>query len=117
MTTIVVVYSDETDPDTRLAWKADVGLRNFTGWTLTAEVVNRETNVLVLTKTTGVTGGDGTGTSNVNIAWTAAELGGLTAEQIYKLRVTATLGAEKAVFKLNDSGSLPGFKVIAKPTP
>jgi hypothetical protein len=116
--TLLTVYSDETDPDTRLAWRDLTGaLRNLAApWTLRAEVVDPDTNVRALNKTTGVTGADGTGLSNVNVAWSAADLAGLTAGKVYRLRVVATNGTEVAVFTLDDRGALPLFRVLAKPT-
>jgi hypothetical protein len=117
MTTTVVVYSDETDPDIRLAWYDNddpATLRNLSGWTLAVEVVDPETNVIALTKTTGINGGDGSGASNVNIAWTAAELDTIDGAT-YKLRVTATLATEKAVFTVDSRGTLPLLTVITKP--
>lgn len=118
MTNLVTVYNDETDPDTRLAWRDLSGaLRNLASpWTLRAEVIDRTTNVRTLNKTTGVTGADGTGASNVNIAWSAADLTALTAEKIYALRVVAVNGAELAVFALDTLGNLPMLRVKAKPT-
>jgi hypothetical protein len=113
MTNTVTIYQDETDPDTRLAWyDTDGQLRDLTGWTLTAEVVNRHS--IIATKTTGITGGDGTGTSNVNIAWTTDELDDL--DGTYMLRVVATSGSETAVFTVDTLGNLPKLKVITKPT-
>lgn len=126
MSSIVTVYSDETDPDTRLAWYAPqttagtpAALRNLTAWTLTCQVLTT-TNTVQLSKTVGVTGGDGTGISNVNIAWTAADLAGLApAASGYKdwqLRVIAVNGVELAVFTTSDSGLLPKLRVILKPS-
>jgi hypothetical protein len=118
LTTMITVYSDETDPDTRLAWRDSSGaLRNLAApWTLHAELIDPATNVRVLNKTTGVTGADGTGASNVNIAWSAGDLSALTAGVMYRLRAVAVNGAEVAVFTLDDNGTLPYFRVLAKPT-
>jgi hypothetical protein len=115
MTSTVTLYSDETDPDTRLAWYDSEGaLRDLTGWTLAVEVVDPASNVVTLDKTTGITGDDGTNTSNVNIAWTAAELDGINGAT-YRLRVTATSGTDMAVFTVDDRGTLPLLKVITAP--
>lgn len=118
MTSMITVYNDETDPDTRLAWRDLSGaLRNLAApWTLRAEVIDRDTNIRALNKTTGVTGADGTGSSNVNIAWSAADLTALTVAKVYSLRVVATNGTEVAVFTLDTKGTLPLFRVLAKPT-
>jgi hypothetical protein len=114
---MLTVWSDETDPDTRLAWLDSTGvLRNFTGWTLHAEVVVPSTNAIALNKTTGVTGGNGSGLSNVNISWTGAELAGIAGPTAYRLRVVAVNGAEVAVFSVDNQGTLPRLRVIAKPT-
>lgn len=119
-TSTVTVYSDETDPDTRLAWRDLTGaLRNLTApWTLRAEVVHPTTNVRLLNKTSGVTGADGTGASNVNIAWSAADLAALTSSLVlyYELRVVATNGTEVAVFTLDTRGTLPRLRVMPAPT-
>ena len=117
--TTIVVYSDETDPDTRLAWKDISGaLRNFVtpAYTMSVEVVNFADNTVELAKTTGVTGGDGTGASNVNIAWTAAELAPLVGLSL-RLRAKAVNGTELAVFTIDNRGSLPALRVIPKPVP
>lgn len=115
--TLITLYADETDPDTRLAWKDATGaLRNFTGWTMSVEVVDPATNAVRLAKSSGVTGSDGSGLSNVNIAWTAAELTGLAGPASYWLRVLAVNGSERAVFTLNLLGTLPRLRVILKPT-
>jgi hypothetical protein len=82
---------------------------------LAAQVVNAETNAVVLNKTSGVLGADGTGSSNVNIAWTSADLASLTVGVTYLLRVTATSGSDKAVFRVNSRGSLPTIRKIAAP--
>lgn len=113
---VLVLYADETDPDTRLAWYAEDGsgdLRDFTGWTLSVEIVSADGS-LVDTKTTGVSGGDGSEASNVNIAWTAAELGDL-AGSTYQLRVKAVSGAETAVFTIDARHSLPRLAVLSVP--
>lgn len=114
----VTLWADETDPDTRLAWKSLTGtLRNFTGWTMSVEVVHPTMDTIQLTKTSGVTGGDGTGLSNVNIAWTAAELAQLDDDpsRLWRLRAKATQGSEVAVFSLDARGTLPRLRVLAKP--
>jgi len=111
----IVMYADQTDPDLRLAWPdANGALRNLTAATLAVQVIGRFTGTIQSTKTTGLTGGDGTGLSNVNIAWTATELAAL-AGSAWNLRVTSTTGAEKAVFTLNSRGSLPVLEVRATP--
>jgi hypothetical protein len=116
--TTIVVYADETDPDVRLAWRDLAGvLRNFIGWTLRCEVINRAANTIAFNKTTGVTGGDGTGLSNVNIAFTGSELTPLVSPIAYALRTVAVNGAETAIFTLDPSGALPRLLVVAKPVP
>lgn len=110
----IIVYEDETDPAIRLAWPgANGALRDLSGATLQVEVIARFTGLIEATKTTGLTGGDGTGESNVNIAWTAAELTAL-AGSAWNLRVTTSTGA---VFKLNHRGSLPVLEVRPAPVP
>lgn len=112
----ITLYADETDPDTYLAWRASsTTLRNLTGWTLAAQLVNSSTGTVTATKSTGITGGDGTGTSNVIIAWTAAELGPLS-PGTYAMRLTAVNGPEKAVFTLDERGTLPVVVVKSVPT-
>lgn len=112
MTTII--YQDETDPDLRLAWPDTNGLRDLTGWTLAVEIINRTTGLIEMTKTSGVVGGDGTGTYNVNIAFTANELDELAGHP-WNLRVTATNGTERAIFTVNARASLPVLEVRAAP--
>lgn len=115
MSNLITVWSDETDPDSRLAWYDAAGaLRNFSGWTLSAKVVDPRTNTTVLDKVTGVVGGDGTGTVNVIISWTDVELSGLS--NLYRLRVKAVQGTEVAVFTVDDQGQLPLLWVRPKPT-
>lgn len=109
------VYADETDPDMRLAWYVGNGtttLRDFTDWTISVEVLDRKTGEVVYTKTTGCLGGDGVGSSNVNVAWTADELADIVG--IWPMRVSAVNGTERAVFK--DQGKrLPLLEVKAVP--
>ena len=117
--TTVLLYADETDPDMRLAWRNsattlyDLAALVTAGWTLAVEIVAAD-DTLEATKTTGVTAGDGTGAHNVNIAWTAAELAPL-AGAWWRLRLTATLGAERMVFALDNAGTLPHLHVRAVP--
>lgn len=113
---MIIRYEDQTDPDVRLAWYDADGttLRNLVGWTIAVEVIDRTTGYIEMTKTTGVTGGDGTGAYNVDIAWTAVELGDLAGGR-WNLRVTATNGAERAVFTVNSRGSLPVLEVRPAP--
>jgi hypothetical protein len=114
---VITVYSDETDPDVRLAWRDMTGtLRSFVGWTLRAEVVDPATNTVVLNKTSGVTGSDGTGLSNVNISWSAVELAQIQNGVVYRLRVVAVNGSEVAVFTIDLRGGLPLLRVLTKPT-
>lgn len=112
---MIKVYADETDPDIRLAWYgADNALRNLTGWTLAVEIIGHTTGILESTKTSGLTGGDGTGASNLNIAWTAVELAALDGNK-WKLRPTATNGLERAVFATDANGTLLTMQVFAVP--
>lgn len=110
----IIVYQDETDPDIRLAWPDTIGLRDLTDYTIAAEFINRFTGEIAFTKTTGITAGDGTGLSNVNIAFTAAELGDMV-DHAWNMRVTATLGSERLVFTVNSRHSLPIIEVRAAP--
>jgi hypothetical protein len=116
LTNTITLWSDETDPDRLLAWpNLDGTLRDLTPpWTLTAEYIDTDTNELVDTKTTGITGADGTGASNVNLSWTTAELTALQGRK-YWLRVTATNGTETAVFTINQHGGLPLLRIIPRP--
>ena len=112
----ITLWSDETDPDRLLRWpNPDGTLRNLAApWVLSAEYINVDTDALAGTKSTGVTGADGTGLSNVSIAWTTAELLALTGNR-YWLRVRAVNGTETAIFTINDHGGLPLLIIRTRP--
>jgi hypothetical protein len=110
---VVTLFSDETDPDTLLGWRASsTALRDLSAHTLAVEVIDPATNEIELDKTSGVLGADGTGSSNVNIAWTAVELAGLTADYAYRLRLTATSGSDVSVFKVNGRAGLGALPML-----
>lgn len=107
---------DVTDPDDRLAWRdLDGELRDLTGWTLSMELVNPTTNIIEYEKTSGVVGNDGSGLSNVVIAWNAAEMAALAGPTRWKGRVLAESGSEVAEFVLDELGTLPVW--VFEPVP
>lgn len=109
--------ADVTDPDDRLAWRAlDGTLRDLSGWTFSMEIIDPLTDVIQYTKTSGVTGGDGTGLSNVAIAWEADEMEDLAGPKRWQGRVLAVLGDERAEFVLDGAGTLPVFVFEPVPT-
>jgi hypothetical protein len=115
MPSFVTLYEDQTDPDISFAWyDADGDLRDFTGWALTVELVDRSSNEIALDKVTGVVGGDGTGSSNVLMSFSAAELAQLVGPSL-AMRIVAVNGSETAVFTLNGRGTLPLLHVLPAP--
>lgn len=123
MSHTVVVYADETNPDILFAWYERTGdttaLRDFTGYTGACEIIDPSTNTIAVTKSTGVTLGDGSAASNVGLAFTAVELAALDdpAQPVtWLLRITATNGSERAVFATDESGTLPRLTVKPAPT-
>lgn len=100
--------ADITDPEDRLAWRTFGGvLRNFTGWAFTMEVLNPTNNTIQYNKTDGIAGGDGTGLSNVAIAWTEEEMTPLAGRKRWKGRLLATFEDQQAEFVLDKEGTLP----------
>ena len=73
---------------------------------LAMEIVNPTTNVIEYDKTSGVVGNDGSGLSNVVIAWEAVEMGPLAGPVRWEGRVLAVSGSERAEFVLDEFGSL-----------
>jgi hypothetical protein len=122
MTTTTTIYADQTYPPMMFAWdtrdaSGNVVLWNFTGWTLSVEVVNPTTNTIVFTKTSGVAGGPGTGLSNVAITWTVAELTQIVGST-YKLRIVTVNNADttkRDFLELDNLATLPRLRVLAKP--
>lgn len=109
--------ADVTDPDDRLAWlNVDGSLRDFTDWVLVLYIINPTTNVVAYTKTSGVVGSDGTGKSNVAIAWETAEMTPLVGPRRWLGRIVATQGDEQAEFVLDAAGSLPVWVFEPPPT-
>ena len=113
--------ADVTDPDDLLAWRTtdEDGrpvLRDFTGWSFSMEIIHPTTNVVSTTKLTGIAGGDGTGKSNLAVAWTAEEMGELAGPTRWKGRILANLEDERAEFVLDDEGTLPVWEFIPVPT-
>lgn len=108
---------DVTDPDDRLSWYDFEGkLRDFTGWTFRMEIIDPVSNEINYTKTTGIAGSDGTGLSNVAIAWTTAEMTPLAGFKRWKGRILADLGQERAEFVLDSDGTLPAWTFEPVPT-
>lgn len=108
---------DITDPDDVLAWMSvDGTLRDFTGWTLSIDLIDPLTNVVELHKTDGIAGGDGTGQSNVAIAWTTAEMDPLAGRKRWKGRILAVQGSEQAEFVLDERNTLPVWVFEPAPT-
>jgi hypothetical protein len=107
---------DITDPDDRLAWRdLDGALRNLTGWALTMEIINPTTNVIEYVKTSGVVGNDGTGLSNVVVAWQTSEMEPLSGPVRWEGRILAVLDTETAEFVLDEQGTLPVW--VFQPVP
>jgi hypothetical protein len=108
---------DITDPDDTLAWPSlEGGLRDFTGWTLSMDLIDPVTNVIEYHKTDGIAGGDGTGQSNVAIAWTTAEMTPLAGLKRWNGRILAVSGSEQAEFVLDAQNTLPVWVFEPAPT-
>lgn len=108
---------DVTDPDDRLAWRdIDGNLRNFTGWSFSMEIIDPATNTIAYLKQAGIAGSDGTGLSNVAIAWTPEEMEPLAGPKRWRGRILANLGAERTEFVVDDAKTLPIWVFEAAPT-
>lgn len=106
----IVHKTDVTDPDDLFAWRnADGTLRDFTDWTLVLQIIDPATNVVEYEKASGVVGSDGSGLSNVAIAWQTLEMAPLVGPKRWKGRIVAVLGGEKAEFVLDAAGTYPTF--------
>lgn len=109
--------ADITDPDDLFAWFGGDGLlRDLTGWTLSLEIIDPSTDEIEYTKTSGVVGGDGTGKSNLAVAWQTAEMAPLVGRTRWKGRIIAVQGSERAEFVLDSAGSLPVWVFSPVPT-
>lgn len=109
--------ADVTDPDDLLAWKNGNGdLRNFTGWTLSMEIIDPATNTVEYYKTDGIAGSDGTGASNVVISWSTDEMEPLAGLKRWKGRVLANFQSERAEFVLDGANDLPVWVFEPVPT-
>lgn len=109
--------ADITDPDDRFAWPdIDGTLRDLTDWTLVLHIIDPATNEIEYEKTTGVVGGDGTGKTNLAIAWEPGEMVALVGPKRWLGRVLATNGNDKAEFTLDAVGSYPVWVFDPAPT-
>lgn len=109
--------ADITDPDDLLAWLNLNGtLRDFTGWTLSMEIIDPTTNTIAYTKTAGVFGDNGTGQSNVLIIWTTEEMEPLVGLKRWLGRIIATKDDERSEFVLDARGTLPVWVFNPAPT-
>lgn len=98
---------DITDPVDRFAWYDEDGLRDLTDSVLTMEIIDPATDVIAYTKTAGLIGGDGTGNTNLIIAWDRIEMEPLAGLKRWQGRVIATRGSEVAEFTLDSVGTFP----------
>lgn len=110
-------HADITDPDDLLAWlNADGTLRDLSGSTLTMEIINSTTNEIQHLKETGVVGSDGSGLSNLAVAWTVEEMTLLAGPRHWQGRIVGVEDSERSEFVLDAANNLPTWVFQPAPT-
>ncbi len=85
-----VYRADAEVPSYTVLWRdsSNVPIDFSTGYTFEVKLVNRSSGAVALTKTTGITGSDGSSGYNIVVAWSVGELN--VTPGIYEVHLTAT---------------------------